>query len=183
MDYPLTRTQRTPFPWRTAAIVAAFVAGIELLLLLVVGGALLAKPTAEAGAPAKKAAVQKATAAAPAKAAKAEKGKPAPAVAAKKIAAADLPRRKVSVLVLNGNGRTGAAAAAATRVGGRGYRISAVSNAPRQDYPQSMVLYRRGFEGEGHRLAKDLGVKVVGPLDGMKASQLHGAHAVFILGA
>ena len=41
----------------------------------------------------------------------------------------------------------------------------------------------RGFEGEGRRLARDLGVKVVGPLDGMRPGQLHGAHAVFILGS
>jgi hypothetical protein len=51
------------------------------------------------------------------------------------------------------------------------------------DYPQSIVLFRRGFEGEAQRLAKDVGVQVVGPLDGMKTSQLHGAHLVFILGA
>jgi hypothetical protein len=87
------------------------------------------------------------------------------------------------VLVLNGNGRTGAAATAASTVGGHGYRISAVANAPRMDYPRSIVLFRRGFEGEAKRLAKDVGVQVVGPLDGMKTSQLHGAHLVFILGA
>jgi hypothetical protein len=43
-------------------------------------------------------------------------------------------------------------------------------------------MYRRGFEGEGRRLARDLGIKVVGPLDGMKPAQLHGAQAVLILG-
>jgi hypothetical protein len=43
-------------------------------------------------------------------------------------------------------------------------------------------MYRRGFEGEGRRLAQDLGVHVVGPLDGMRPAQLHGAQAVLILG-
>jgi hypothetical protein len=43
-------------------------------------------------------------------------------------------------------------------------------------------MYRRGFEGEAQRLARDLGVKVVGPLDGVRPSQLHGAQAVLILG-
>jgi hypothetical protein len=44
-------------------------------------------------------------------------------------------------------------------------------------------MYRQGFEGEGRRLAKDLGVKQVGPLDGMRAGQLGRAHAVIILGS
>ena len=59
---------------------------------------------------------------------------------------------------------------------------SVVGNAPRHDYPRSLVMYRPGFEGEGRRLAHDLGVTLVGPLDGVKPAQLHGAHAVFILG-
>ena len=63
-----------------------------------------------------------------------------------------------------------------------GYRIGLVGNAPSQDYPQTIVMYRRGFEGEGRRLARDLGVKVIGPLDGMRPAQLHGAQAVLILG-
>jgi hypothetical protein len=43
-------------------------------------------------------------------------------------------------------------------------------------------MYRRGFEGEAQRLARDLGVKVVSPLDGVRPKQLHGAHTVLILG-
>ena len=43
-------------------------------------------------------------------------------------------------------------------------------------------MYRPGFAAEGRRLARDLGVGVVGPLDGMRPAQLHGAHAVLILG-
>jgi hypothetical protein len=67
-------------------------------------------------------------------------------------------------------------------VKGRGYRVGLVGNAPSSAYPQTIVMYRRGFEGEGRRLAADLGVQVVGPLDGMKPAQLHGAQAVLILG-
>ena len=44
-------------------------------------------------------------------------------------------------------------------------------------------MYRRGFEGEGRRLARDLGIRIVGPLDGLRASQLHGAHTVVVVGA
>jgi hypothetical protein len=43
-------------------------------------------------------------------------------------------------------------------------------------------MYRRGFEGEARRLASDLGVTVVGPLDGMRPAELQGAQAVLILG-
>ncbi len=109
----------------------------------------------------------------------------APATVKPKAAAgpiAHLPRRRVEVLVLNGNGRPGAAGAAADRVRQKGYRIGAVANAKRHDYPQSLVLYRTGFAGEGRRFARDLGVRVVGPLDGMRKSELHGAHVVYILG-
>jgi hypothetical protein len=43
-------------------------------------------------------------------------------------------------------------------------------------------MYRPGFAGEGRRLGRDLGVKIVGPLDGMRKHDLHGAQVVFILG-
>jgi hypothetical protein len=86
------------------------------------------------------------------------------------------------VLVLNGNGRTGAAASAAARVHSRGYKIGPVGNAPRSNFSRSLVMFRPGFAGEGHRLAKDLRVKLVGPLDGMRVRDLGRAHLVFILG-
>ena len=44
-------------------------------------------------------------------------------------------------------------------------------------------MYRRGFAAEGVRLAHDLHVKVVGPLDGVKTSALHGAQLAVVLGA
>jgi len=170
MDHPLrlARVELAVRPWRTATVLIAAVAAIELVLLIVIGGALLAKPDPVG---------RRATAKASAVTAKKH------VVPAARVAPAELPRRKVRVVVLNGNGRQGAAASAASRVSGRGYRVGIVGNAPRHDYPQSIVMYRRGFEGEGRRLARDLGVKVVGPLDGMRPGQLHGAHAVFILGS
>ena len=97
--------------------------------------------------------------------------------------AAHLARGKVTVLVLNGNGRQGAAASTASRVSHRGYRIGGVANAPRSDFTRSLVMYRKGFEGEGRRLARDLGIAIVGPLDGLRVSQLHGANAVVVVGA
>jgi LytR cell envelope-related transcriptional attenuator len=158
-------------PWRTATVVVAAIAAVELALLVMAAGALLAKPEAAAPHAPRKAAKARAAKSVPSK-------KPAKAV----VPAAELPRRKVTVVVLNGNGRQGAAAAAADRVHRKGYRIGLVSNAPSHDYATSLVMYRKGFQGEAQRLASDLGVKVVGPLDGMRPGQLHGAQAVLILG-
>ena len=69
-------------------------------------------------------------------------------------------------MVFNGNGRAGAAGTAASRIHGLGYAIAGTPNARRQDYATSVVMYRPGFRAEGIRLAKDLRIKVVGPLDG-----------------
>ena len=70
----------------------------------------------------------------------------------------------------------------ADRVRGKGYSIGSVGNAPSTDFARSLVMYRSGFAAEGKRIAKDLGIKVVGPLDGMKRSQLLGAHVAVIIG-
>ena len=171
MDHPIRsgHIELAVRPWRTATLVVAGIAAVELVLLVMIGGALLAKPE-----PAARKASAQAVAAKHAT-------KPTPAPAAKAVPA-ELPRRKVMVVVLNGNGRQGAAAVAASRVQRKGYRIGLVANAPSHDYVTSLVMYRRGFEGEARRLAQDLGVKVVSPLDGVRPGQLHGAHAVLILG-
>ena len=178
MDHPirLDHAELAIRPWRTATLVVAGIAALELVLLVMLAGALLAKPeraTARKEAPSKAVAAKHVTtpARAPGKAEKPEKA-----------AVAQLPRRKVTVLVLNGNGRQGAAATAASRVSGKGYRIGLVANAPSHDYAASLVMYRPGFKGEAQRLAHDLGVHVVSPLDGVRPGQLHGAQAVLILG-
>ena len=172
MDHPLAAPDSLVRPWRTAAYVAVAVAAVELLLLLLIGGGKLvgwASDRVELAAqervlaPAKQHEQRPAT------------RKPASAPAAKR------PRSKTVVLVLNGNGRTGAAASAASRVHSRGYKIGAVTNAP-ELVPRSIVMFRPGFAGEGKRLGRDLGVKLVTPLDGMRAKDLGRAHAVFILG-
>lgn len=159
-------------PWRTAAYIAVAIAAVELLLLLLIGGGKLAGWAADrmqlaareqVAAPMHKTRSLAAT------------HKPTPAPAAKQ------PRSKTVVLVLNGNGRTGAAASAASRVHARGYGVGEVTNAP-ELVPRSIVMYKPGFAGEGRRLGKDLGVKLVTPLDGMRSKDLGRAHVVFILG-
>jgi LytR cell envelope-related transcriptional attenuator len=166
--FSLSRIELPVRQWRTAAIVLTCVAAVELVLLVVVGGALLSRGGTQTVAPTK----HRTTVVA--------KAKPTKATPA---AAQALPRRKVGVLVLNGNGRTGAASVAARRVTQHGYRVRGVANASTTEYGHSIVMYRPGFRTEGARLARDLGVGIVGPLDGMRPSQLHGAHTVLILGA
>jgi len=154
-------------PWRTATIVAAGVAAVELVLLLIVGIVLFSKPLS---ASAKKAAITRATGIAKVSA----PSRPEPK-------SATLSRGKTSVLVLNGNGIAGAAATAASRVRARGYPVSATGNAARS-YGRSVVMYRPGRLPEAKRLAADLGIALVGPLDGLVPRQLHGAQLVVVLG-
>ena len=94
-----------------------------------------------------------------------------------------LSRSETSVLVLNGNGRTGAAATEAARIRRLGYMIGGVGNAPQTTYGRSVVMYRPGFRPEAVRLAHDARIAIVTPLDGLRRSQLQGAHVAVILGA
>ena len=151
----------TGHPWRTIAVVAAGVATLELMGLVITGTALIAKPVAE-----------KARAAA---------NKPAPA-AHKAPARPILPRHSVRVTVLNGNGIAGAAAAEAARVRARGYRIGLVGNAPHGGYAGTMVMYRPGRRPEALRLSRDIGIRLVWPLDGLRPRDLRGAAVAVVLG-
>ena len=44
-------------------------------------------------------------------------------------------------------------------------------------------MYRKGYQAEGARLAKDLHVKIVGPLDGLRPADMLGAHVALVVGA
>ena len=150
--------------WRTAAFVACGVAAFELILLLIVAVALLSKPLT---AQAKEAAFNH------------EVGttilsRPEPK-------RTTLSRGETSVLVLNGNGLAGAAAAEASRARARGYQVAGTANAPRS-YGETVVMYRAGRRPEAKRLAADMGVTLVGPLDGLGPRQLRGAQLVVVLG-
>jgi hypothetical protein len=161
-------------PWRTATLVAAAVAALELVLIVVLVVAVLGRPVAER---VQQAAERKVLAPAPK-----PKPEPEPVREAAAVAAPTLTRHETSVLVLNGNGLRGAAATAAAVVHGKGYVVGGVGNAERTDFTRSVVMYRKGFEPEAERLAHDLGVKAVGPLDGLRAGDLMGAHLAFVVG-
>jgi LytR cell envelope-related transcriptional attenuator len=151
-------------PWRTAALVATGVAAVELLVLIVAGTVVLGRSVATHGASA------------------ATKPAARKAAAPKPTRAAALPRTKTHVVVLNANGEQGAASAEADAVRARGYKISAVGNAPRSSQGPTLLMYRPGFAAEAHRLARDAGIRVVTALDGMRPSSLHRAQLVIVLG-
>ena len=173
MDLPTSYTREVP--WRTTALVAAAFAAFELLFILVVGLALVGKAvTGDSGPAAPRAEAPAPTASAPV--AKPEKPKPAPAARPR------LTREATSVIVLNGNGSTGAASERADLVQTKGYLVAGTANAPHTDFERSIVMYRPGYRPEGARLARDFGIGRVAPLDGLRATDLQGAHVVLIVG-
>ena len=181
---PAFSSYPAPAPtWRRAALVSAAVAAVELIVLVVIALAFLAKPFASDAKPAK--AETKHVESAPAQvsvAAKPEKA--APSQAGSKAVAPHVPRASTSVLVLNGNGVSGAASGAASRLRALRYRVAAVTDASRRDFPRTIVMYRPGFEAEAQRLATDLRLdrRRAVPLDGLRVADLHGAQVALIIG-
>ena len=172
MDAPLSANELVR-PWRRATLVASLVAAVELVLLVGAGGLLLAKPLSRA--------VRhhaEATAFAPPP--KAARSAPPKTIA---VGLPRLARQETGVFVLNGNGHAGAAAAASAKLRGLGYVVPGAGNAAHQNYATSVVMYRAGYRPEAARLARDLHVKVVGPLDGMTPGALQGGQLAVILGA
>jgi LytR cell envelope-related transcriptional attenuator len=93
------------------------------------------------------------------------------------------PRARTSVLVLNGNGISGAAGGEATRILARGYRHAVSTDAPNLDYARSLILFRPGWQREAERLARDAKIPTVAPLDGRVAPAYAHVPLVVILGA
>jgi LytR cell envelope-related transcriptional attenuator len=149
-----------PQPWRTStlALCAVGVLGLVLLLVLVTGLFSNGSAADAKRAPARHRAP----------------GHPEPK-------RPTLTRAQTKVLVLNANGINGAAATAASRARARGYRVSGTGNTA-LTLGRSVVLYRPGHEPEGKRLARDEGIPLVGPLDGITPRQLRGAQVVIVLG-
>jgi LytR cell envelope-related transcriptional attenuator len=151
-----------PFPWRAAALAACVVALAELTALLALAGPHLFH-------------VHRAAASQP--------SVTTPAGPATKTVVHPLwSRSRISVLVLNGNGISGAAGTEATQLLARGYDHAVPGDAP-TTYAQSVVLFRPGWEREAQRLAHDVGIAAVTPLDVRLPGSERGYQVVFILGA
>ena len=151
-----------PFPWRAAALALCALALAELAALLALAGIRVlgvhraATPT--------------------------QAGTTTAGTDAKAVAHPLRSRSRVSVLVLNGNGVAHAAGDEATRLLGRGYGHALASDASTQ-YASSLVLFRRGWEAEARRLARDAGIRTVTPLDGRLQAADRRYPLVLILGS
>lgn len=143
-----------PFPWRLATLVAV------ALALAMLGGLVL---THESGPARPAAAIDHAP----------KKPPPTPL----------RPRSRISVLVLNGNGVSGAAGGIATDLLAVGYRHAVPTDAPSLDYARSLVLFRPGWQREAERLSRDARIPTVAPLDGRVAPEYAHIPLVLILGA
>ena len=158
------------FPWRAVAVIVGGVALVELVALIAIGLVQLA-PHHSSGV-----ASSRTIAAAPVH----RQHVRAPIV---RIPTVPLrARSQVRVLVLNGNGVGGAASAQAARLQSEGYKIGGATNAQRHDYANSMVMFVPGWIKEARRLARDAGVRMVAPLDGLRPAQLKGSALVLLLG-
>jgi LytR cell envelope-related transcriptional attenuator len=166
-------------PWRNAAFIAATVATVELLILLIVGIWLFGKFFSDEVS---KATDPKKVATAAVERRLKDSGQLPGQKQARSGANAVLPRDETSVLVLNGNGIGGAASEAADEIRSQNYLIAATGNATRTDYPRSIVMFRPGFKTEAQRLARDIGLKRVSPLDGIRVRDLQGAHVALVVG-
>ncbi|HZT94319.1 MAG TPA: LytR C-terminal domain-containing protein [Gaiellaceae bacterium] len=142
-----------PFPWRLAILVASAAALVALAGLVLTHRPAQTRPVSDTGR------VPKRQQAVPLR-----------------------PRSRISVLVLNGNGVSGAAGRLATGLLASGYRHAIPTDAPSLAYARSFVLYRPGWQGEAERLARDARIPAVAPLDGRVAPAFAHVPLVLILG-
>jgi len=178
MDHPV---EYEPLqPWRIAAMVATGIAAVELFILLLIGFLVGARAFSDKTETATIAAIKREVPQA-AQTQASEQQKPADA-SQKKEAPKVLPRWRTSVVILNGNGIPGAAAVNADKAHSLHYVITATGNAPSTGFARSMVMFRPGLKTAAQRLAKDMGVKAVTPLDGITKSDLQCAQLALIIG-
>jgi len=154
--------------WRTATILVSVLAALELLALVAIGVTIVGKSVANQ---VRVAAVEKVAGA------QTQPQRPTP------VGTPKLSRSDTDVIVFNGDGVAGAAAAQADKLRTLGYLIASVGNAPRPSPGgRTLVMYGNGYRAEAARLAKDVGANIVTPLDGMKPSSLLGAQLVLVVG-
>ena len=145
-----------PFPWRLATLVVCAVALAALAGLVLTHGRGQTRPVSDTQ--------------------QVQKSQPATPPVLR-------PRSSLTVLVLNGNGVSGAAGSEATAILAHGYRHAIPTDAQNLDYPRSVVLYRPGWQREASRLARDVRIPTVATLDGRVAPEYAHVPLVVILGA
>jgi hypothetical protein len=88
----------------------------------------------------------------------------------------------VDVAVLNGTSAPGLAAKVGDDVRVNGFKLGAVTNSRRQ-FDQTVVMYEPGQQRAAKKVAHDLGVKPVQPIDRQTEQTADGANVVVIAGA
>ena len=66
---------------------------------------------------------------------------------------------------------------------GFGYTIGTVGNAPRSDFTRTLVMYRKGYQAEAARLAKDLDAEDRRAARRPRAADMLGAHVALVVGS
>ncbi len=166
MDHPLPSSDAVR-PWRTATLVVSAIAALELAVIVAAGVVVFGRSVAQH---VEKAAVRQVYA--PAKTTATPIDAPA--------GPASRPRSQTVVTVLNGGSVSGAAAGRAQVLRALGYTMGPVGNAP-HPVARTVIEYRPGYRAEAARLAADLHVKAISPLDGLRPSDLLGAQLALIL--
>jgi hypothetical protein len=166
VDHPLPSSDAVR-PWRTATLVVSAIAALELAVIVAAGVVVFGRSVAQQ---VEKAAVRRVYA--PAKTTATPIDAPA--------GPASRPRSQTVVTVLNGGSVSGAAAGRAQVLRALGYTMGPVGNAP-HPVARTVIEYRPGYRAEAARLAADLHVKAISPLDGLRPSDLLGAQLALIL--
>jgi LytR cell envelope-related transcriptional attenuator len=88
---------------------------------------------------------------------------------------------EVTVAVLNGTSVPGLGAKVGDDLEANGFDLGAVTNSPRQ-FDQTVVMFEPGQERAAQRVARDLGVRAVQPIDPPTRRLAEGAEVVVIAG-
>ena len=88
---------------------------------------------------------------------------------------------EVEVAVLNGSSVSGLAGKVGADVHANGFQVGTTDSAERH-YDQTVVMYQRGAQGAANKVAHDLGVKPVQPIDAATRDVVNGADVAVIAG-
>jgi len=88
---------------------------------------------------------------------------------------------EVEVAVLNGSSVSGLAGKVGADVHANGFEVGTTDSAERH-YDQTVVMYQRGEQAAANKVAHDLGIKPVQPIDGATRDVVNGADVTVIAG-
>jgi LytR cell envelope-related transcriptional attenuator len=98
-----------------------------------------------------------------------------------KQAAAQVKPSEIEVSVLNGTAVAGLAASYGDKVEGKGFNLGAVTNSS-SSFMESVVMFRGGHKAEARKVAKQLGIPKLQPMNGEIESAAAGADVAVIVG-